>query len=77
MSGDVVIEGLDLVDVMTQIDKKKKKFIAIMLSELEDVYDKDSEQFLFIRKIILDGVNDYTRSFMRIFFGDIEGLLMK
>lgn len=77
MSGDVVIEGLDLLDVINQIDKKKKKFIAIMLSEIEETYGKDSEEFKYIRKTILDGVNDYTRSLLRVFFGDVEGLLMK
>jgi hypothetical protein len=73
----IEIEGLDLIDVLTQIDKKKNKFIAIMLNDLEMMYPATSNEYKMIRKVILDGMNDYTRSFMRVFFGDVEGLIMK
>ena len=73
MSG-IIIEGLDMIDVISRASKRKDKFIAIMLSELEELMDKDSNEYKIVRKIILDGMNDFTRGLLRIFFGDIEGL---
>lgn len=68
----VVIDGLDLIDVIQQIDKKKAKFIRLTLDEVEAVI-ANKDDYMLVRKAILDGYNDYTRSFMRAFFGDIEG----
>lgn len=70
----VVIQGLDLFDVVTFMTKKSKRFQAMALSNLEEVIDKDSEEFKYIRKIILDYFNNYTRSVIRAIFGDIESL---
>lgn len=77
MTGDIVIEGLDLVDALNVIENKKDKFVAIMLSDVELMFPKNSKEFKFVRKVILDGMNDYTRSYLRILFGDVEGLVMK
>ena len=74
---EVTIDGLDMIDVVDYITKKRNKFIAMMLSELEEVMDVDSNEYKYVRKVILDGVNDYTRSMMRTLFGNVEGLLMK
>jgi len=74
---DVVIEGLDLVDTLSFTEKKKNKFIAIMLADIEMHFPKDTDEYAIIRKVVLDGMNDYTRSLLRVFFGDIEGLVMK
>lgn len=73
---EVTIDGLDLVDVLQQITRKKKKFIKITLDEIEDAMN-DEEAYKIVRKAVLDGFNDYTRSFMRAFFGEIEGTIMK
>jgi hypothetical protein len=73
---EVTIDGLDLVDVLQQITRKKAKFIKITLDDIEKVMD-DRQEYLLVRKAVLDGFNDYTRSFMRAFFGDIEGSIMK
>jgi uncharacterized protein YehS (DUF1456 family) len=74
---EVVIEGLDVIDVVRYISRKKDKFIAIVLADLEEVMEKDSNEYKFIRKLFLDGFNDYTRSVMRTLFGNVEGLIMK
>lgn len=71
----VVIQGLDLLDIVGFISKKNKKFQAITLSDVEEVLGKDSEEYLLIRKIILDSFNNYTRSIVRSIFGDIEYLV--
>lgn len=73
----ITIDGLDVLDVLDFFTKKKDKFIAIALSELEEYMDKDSNEYKFIRKVLLDAMNDYTRSLLRILFGNIEGLVMK
>jgi hypothetical protein len=39
--------------------------------------EKDSNEYKFVRKLFLDGFNDYTRSVMRTLFGNVEGLIMK
>jgi hypothetical protein len=68
----VEIDGLDLFDLITFISKKNKRFIAIILADIEEIVGKDSDTYQQIRKIVLDGFNDYTRSVVRIVFGDIE-----
>lgn len=77
MAGEIIIQGLDMVDALNVIENKKDKFVAIMLSDVELMFPKNSKEFKFIRKVILDGMNDYTRSYLRILFGDVEGLVMK
>lgn len=77
MAGEIIIEGLDLVDALNVIENKRDKFVAIMLTDIELMFPKNSKEFKFVRKVILDGMNDYTRSYLRILFGDVEGLVMK
>jgi hypothetical protein len=77
MEAKVTIDGLDVIDVVKYITKKRNKFIAMMLAELEESMEPESNEYKFVRKIILDGMNDYTRSTMRTLFGDVEGLIMK
>ena len=74
---EVIIEGLDVIDVVRYISRKKDKFIAIVLADIEEAMEKDSNEYKFIRKVFLDGFNDYTRSVMRTLFGNVEGLIMK
>lgn len=77
MDPEVIIEGLDVIDVVRYITRKKDKFLAIALSDLEETMDKDSNEYKYVRKVFLDAFNDYTRSTLRTFFGNIEGLTMK
>lgn len=69
---EIIIEGLDLVDVTNYISSKRNKFMAMMLAELENALPKDSKEYKVVRKLILDGMNDYTRSLIRVLFGEIE-----
>jgi hypothetical protein len=77
MEPEVIIEGLDVIDVVRYITRKKDKFLAIALTELEETMDRESNEYKFIRKVFLDAFNDYTRSILRTIFGNIEGLTMK
>jgi hypothetical protein len=69
--GVVVIEGFDILDVMNLVGKKKNKFVAIALQEVEEL-KLDEETFKLVRKIFLDHFSEFTRSTMRALLGDIE-----
>jgi len=72
-----VVAGLDVLDILRFMGKKKDRFLAIALNELEEIFDaagisRDSQEFQYTRKLILDLVNEYTRSILRLIFGEIE-----
>jgi hypothetical protein len=73
-SGRIIINNISMLDVLQFVGKKNGKYIAKMLSSLESILSKDSSEFKEIRKIILDGMNDYTRAILIEIFGNIEGL---
>lgn len=76
MTTQKIIQELDLIDIVGLIDKKKRKFQAIMLQEIEEVLNPESEEFAKVRKSVLDWSNNYTRSIMRaIFDTDFEGVM--
>jgi len=69
------INGLDLLDILSLIKRKQSRYIALLLNDVEEVLEFDPEAFSIIRKILLDYINDYTRSIFRILIGDdVEGL---
>ncbi len=70
-----VIQELDVLEIIRSVGKKNKRLQAILLQEVEKVVDKDSPEFEPIRKAILDETNNYTRSIIRIIFGDVEYLI--
>ncbi len=72
--GGVKIEGLDLIDVINFVHKRNKKYQAILLSDIEDIMGRDSEDFQLIRKLVLDSYNDFTRSLIRLLFGNVEDI---
>lgn len=69
------IEGLDLIDVLTTIRRRQQRYIALLLSDIEEMAGLDDKRYIVVRKLVLDHFNDYTRSVFRIIFGeDVEGL---
>lgn len=72
--GQVIIDGLNMFDVINLISRKNRRYMANALDELEEILGKDSEQFVKARKIVLDTMNDYTRSVFVTLFGNIEGI---
>ena len=72
--GQVIIDGLNMFDVINLISRKNRRYMANALDELEEILGKDSEQFVRARKIVLDTMNDYTRSVFVTLFGNIEGI---
>jgi hypothetical protein len=72
----VIIQGIDLLDIISFIGKKNKKFQASMLQDMENVLGKDSIEFSQVRHIVLDGLNEYTRLVLRAIFGNnFEGII--
>lgn len=68
------MNGLDLLDVLGLIKRKQRRYIALLLNDVEEIM-ADDPKYTYVRKILLDYFNDYTRSIFRILIGDdIEGL---
>jgi hypothetical protein len=65
--------GLTEVEIVKLINKRKKRFCAIALNDLEEEI-KDKESFKKVRKIFLDNMNGYTRSIFTVIGIEIEGL---
>ena len=69
------INGLDVKDVMSQLKRRSGRYLALLLSDIEEEMVHEPECYQVVRKLILDAFNDYTRSIVRVVFGeDIEGL---
>jgi len=68
-------QEINVLEVVHNIGKRSKKLQAILLQELEKVSDKDSPEFEEARKKILDETNNFTRSVVRMVFGDIEYII--
>lgn len=64
MSNDI-----DMFDVMKLINRRKGKFCALLASDLEEMYGKDTEEFKILKKLFFDYINDYTRSVNRVLIG--------
>jgi hypothetical protein len=65
--------GLPEVEIIKLINKRKKRYCAIALNDLEELMGQ-SEQFKEIRKIFLDNMNGFTRSVFTVIGIDVEGI---
>lgn len=71
MDDNKVFQEVDILAVLREIGTKNKVLQAKVLQEVEK-YVTDKEQYAQLRKFILDEQNSYTRSIVRLIFGDIE-----
>ncbi len=71
-----IMQEVDIFDVLKEISSKNKVLQAKVLQELEK-YVTDRDDFTALRKFILDEQNSYTRSVIRLIFGDIEFVQFK
>ena len=71
MDSEKVFQEVDVLEILGEIGSRNKTLNAMVLTELEK-YVKDGDEFMHLRKFILDEQNSYTRSIVRLIFGDIE-----
>ncbi len=80
MSNLKEIGDLDMIDIISLIERRKGKFLALLMTDVEaefirrgyntDINSPEASQFyILIRKFIFDGFNDYTRSIDRVLVG--------
>lgn len=69
----ITIEGLDLGEIISFLQSKNKRYLAMTLQDIEETVGKSHPGYPIMRKAVLDGFNNYTRSLIRYLFGvDIE-----
>ena len=71
MEHDKVFQEVDVFDLLKEIGVRNKTLNAKVLQELEK-HVKNNDEYMQLRKFILDEQNSYTRSIVRLIFGDIE-----
>lgn len=71
MEHEKVFQEVDVFELLREIGYKNKALNAAVLKELEK-YVTDGDKYMQLRKFILDEQNSYTRSIVRLIFGDIE-----
>jgi len=72
------IDGLEMLKALKVLKKRQNRYLALLLSDIEEVMDSDSEEFEAVRKYVLDYFNDYTRMINQLLLGDnIEGLTFR
>ena len=67
------VDGLTDLEVISLINKKKKKYCAMFLDELEN-HNLEEQQFKSIRKAFLDIINSYTRGLCSVIGIEVEGI---
>ncbi len=71
MDNEKVFQEVNVLELLGEIGTKNKALNAMVLQELEK-HVKNPDEFTQLRKFILDAQNSYTRSIVRLIFGDIE-----
>ena len=72
--GEQPIEnGLDMLDILSILERRKGTYLSLLLDDLEKSYLRTpTPTYEEVRKLILDYFNDYYRSFIRVITdGDI------
>ena len=50
------IEDFDVVDVLTTIRRRQRRYIALLLSDIEEMAALDARKYGIVRKLILDNL---------------------
>lgn len=61
--------GLDILDILKVYERKQRAYQWLLLNSLEEIIGTP-EQFLLVRKAVLDNLNDLARSFARAIVGE-------
>lgn len=78
MEGRIMINDLDIISMINLAERRHKKYLALLLNEVEYIMKdpklSEEDRYKFLRKAILDEVNELKRAWLRdIFSGDVEG----
>lgn len=73
MSSEGLDKGLTEIEIIKLINKRKKRYCAIALNDLEEEI-QDQELFKKVRKILLDNMNSFTRSVFTVVGISVEGI---
>lgn len=60
------INGVALVAAISEIDSRKRMRCRLILNDLEDLANANKLKFTDIKKIFLDGINDFNRDVQTI-----------
>lgn len=74
------LNDLDMLDIIRLIDRRKGKFLALVINDVQESFRQNGYNtnlksplvdpfYLAVRKSILDGFNDFTRSIDRVLVG--------
>lgn len=66
-------EGLTELEIVKLINKRKKRYCAIALNDLEEEIT-DQDLFKKVRKVVLDNMNSFTRSVFTVVGINVEGI---
>jgi hypothetical protein len=67
---------VEVWELLGHLKRQKDKHLAVMLDQLETVLppEENEQEFQFIRKLLLDHMNDYHRTVYRLMLGvEVEG----
>lgn len=67
------LEGLPEIEIVKLINKRKRRYCALALNDLEEEIGKN-DSFSRIRKIFLDNMNGFTRSIFTVIGIEVEGI---
>jgi len=62
--------NLGVIDIISTIQRRQKLYLALTLQDVERTLGKNSQEFIQIRKSILDNSNEFVRSVVHAIFGD-------
>jgi hypothetical protein len=65
--------GLTELEVVKLINKKKARYCAMALSDIEELV-LDEDTFQKVRKVVLDNMNAFTRGMFTVVGISIEGI---
>ena len=78
---DIQNESLDIIDFLRLIQRRQGKFVSLLMQDLEEEFQNQgydtnikagtaSPFYAICRKLVLDYINDYSRSIMRTLVGE-------
>ena len=71
-----IVQNVEVTDLVRFINKKNQVHQRVLLDAIEEILGKDSDEFRKIRKLVLDNTNDFSRSVVKVIFGDtFEGII--